>query len=261
MNYTGLSCVYKITYIGNCLPPYYIGSTYLEKLEKGYLGTPTSKKFGKTWKSETKNNPHLFKIEILSVHSTREEAILAESDEQRSLFVPGNILWVNQSYSTGGFISNSETAKKAHQTSLKRNKVIEARIKGHQTRRVNGTDKTGVLKGIQTKIEKGIPIGATKESAVKRKETIIANGGAIGWTKESQKKGIETKRRYGIFEIAASKMADNSRQKSKRENVNYLRNLSITNKITLGKGWYKKSDDWINNRIRELSSSLILDAI
>lgn len=57
--------VYLITYSGNKLPPFYIGSTSDKKIKDGYLGSVSSKKYSKIWKKETKENKHLFKIHIV----------------------------------------------------------------------------------------------------------------------------------------------------------------------------------------------------
>ena len=54
-------CVYLTTYKGNKLPPFYIGSTQVVQVERGYHGSVRSKKYEMMWKSELINNPHLFK--------------------------------------------------------------------------------------------------------------------------------------------------------------------------------------------------------
>lgn len=42
-------CVYHTTYIGNKLPPNYIGSTSVEKIKKGYYGSVKSKSYKSIW--------------------------------------------------------------------------------------------------------------------------------------------------------------------------------------------------------------------
>ena len=73
-------CVYLTVYKGNKLPPFYLGSTNLEFItgQKKYLGSVSSKALLPIWKSEKKHNRHLFKVRIISLHRTREEAYLAE---------------------------------------------------------------------------------------------------------------------------------------------------------------------------------------
>ena len=217
------------------------------------MGTPTSARYKDIWKSELKNNIHLFRLEILSIHTTREDATEAESVEQRLLFSLGDPLWVNQSYANVKFLGTKESAAKAAATAKKRGKTKESAIKGHITRKINGTDKTGAAKGVNTKKSKGIPLGATKESAAKRKETLIKNGKPTGWTKSSVAKGLETKIKEGLIIQSTAKMVANARKKSARDNVNELRELCKKTNTKLMQGWYKKSDEWVNAKIGELN--------
>ena len=87
--------VYLTTYLGNKLPKYYIGSTFAEKIKNGYRGTPTSKRYGKIFRSELKNNSHLFDIEIISEHSTRIEALEAERKIQIEMNVLSDSNFIN----------------------------------------------------------------------------------------------------------------------------------------------------------------------
>lgn len=71
-------CTYLTIYSGDKLPPFYIGSTSIEKYEAGYCGSVASKKYKQIFKDEIKNNPHLFDVLIISEHETRQEALDAE---------------------------------------------------------------------------------------------------------------------------------------------------------------------------------------
>lgn len=81
-------CVYLTTYSGVKLPPkyatstitptLYIGSSRIDRIEKGYKGSVSSKKYHKIWKQELKENPNLFTIEILQTLPTRRDALAAE---------------------------------------------------------------------------------------------------------------------------------------------------------------------------------------
>jgi len=75
-------CVYLTTYSGKKLPPYYIGSTSIDKIDGGYNGSVKSKKFKKIYDEEQKLNKHLFKTEILFSFSTRKEALEKELELQ-----------------------------------------------------------------------------------------------------------------------------------------------------------------------------------
>jgi len=76
-------CVYKVTYNGNLLPRYYIGSTSIKKVNSGkYFGSITSKKWKDVFKNEVLNNSDLFSIEILSKHILRADALKEELNLQ-----------------------------------------------------------------------------------------------------------------------------------------------------------------------------------
>lgn len=75
-------CVYLTIYSGSKFPQKYVGSTSIEKFNKGYHGSVRSKKYKTIWKEELKNNPNLFISKILSIHATREEALTAELNFQ-----------------------------------------------------------------------------------------------------------------------------------------------------------------------------------
>jgi hypothetical protein len=91
-----LFIVYLIMYQGNKLPPFYIGSTSLEKFNKGYSGSVSSKEYKTLWKTELRSNPHLFKRRIVSSYFTPEEAISAESRFHYVLRVNRNPLYTNK---------------------------------------------------------------------------------------------------------------------------------------------------------------------
>jgi hypothetical protein len=100
-------CVYIINYAGNKLPSKnnatetpsnYIGSSTLDKIQKGYMGSVKSKNYKNIWKSELKNNPNLFSVQIISYHDTRPSAIYKELQIQKIFNVVKNPLFVNMSY-------------------------------------------------------------------------------------------------------------------------------------------------------------------
>lgn len=70
----GEFATYIVIYSGNLLPRYYIGSTSVARIAKGYKGSVESRKWGAIWKSEVKNNPHLFEVVILKKFDKRVEA-------------------------------------------------------------------------------------------------------------------------------------------------------------------------------------------
>ncbi len=88
-------CTYLTVYTGNKLPPFYIGSTSLDKIEKNYCGTVKSKKYKSIWIEELKNNRHLFKTKILSKHNCRKEALEKELFFHKALSVVKSPLYIN----------------------------------------------------------------------------------------------------------------------------------------------------------------------
>lgn len=90
--------VYIIMYKGNLLPKWYIGSSTETRINKGYKGSVTSVKYKNIWKRELKDNPHMFKIRILSRHNTKQEALDEEYRLHNLHKVIKNESYVNMSY-------------------------------------------------------------------------------------------------------------------------------------------------------------------
>jgi hypothetical protein len=90
-------CVYITTYTGDKLPKFYVGSTSIEKIKKGYNGSVASKQWGNIWNREIKEMPHLFDTQIISEHETRKDALEAELEFQLIQNVVESSEWVNKS--------------------------------------------------------------------------------------------------------------------------------------------------------------------
>lgn len=80
-------CTYLTVYLGNKLPPFYIGFSLVENVENGYHGSVSSKQWKSIWKEELLNNPNVFKTIILTKHESKEEAVNREQKFQLSLGV------------------------------------------------------------------------------------------------------------------------------------------------------------------------------
>jgi len=91
-------CVYLTTYSGDKFPMYYIGSTSKTRLDSGYVGSVASKRYRDLWKSEVKNNRHLFSVTVLSEHMSRAEAFAAELAEQIKRDVVKSTEYVNRAF-------------------------------------------------------------------------------------------------------------------------------------------------------------------
>ena len=111
-------CTYFTFYSGNKLPPFYIGSSSVDKVNDGYHGSVRSKKYQPIWKQELKEHPDLFKTSILTEHLTRPEALLKERKFHEALGVQNSSFYINQSiagshyFSHAGFKHTDETRKK-----------------------------------------------------------------------------------------------------------------------------------------------------
>ena len=96
---------YLTIYDGDKLPPFYIGSTSAERVERGYHGSVRGAQFKNVWQQELLDHPELFDTIVLSEHATREEAL---TEEQR-LHVKHNVVrdkrFVNTATARGGFIN------------------------------------------------------------------------------------------------------------------------------------------------------------
>lgn len=112
-------CVYLTIYRGNKLPPFYIGSSSIARLNKGYKGTPVSKIYKDMWLSETKQHPYKFKTVIIKTFNNRTDAALFESKIQKQLKVHSNPLYTNLGYFSHGHLvysmSNEERKRISQQ--------------------------------------------------------------------------------------------------------------------------------------------------
>lgn len=91
-------CVYITTYNGNRLPIKYIGSSSIKRVESGYRGSVSSKKWKSIWQEELKSNPTLFSTEIVFQCLTREEATTKELELQKYYGAIRSPIWINEGY-------------------------------------------------------------------------------------------------------------------------------------------------------------------
>ena len=101
-------CVYITTYLGNKLPPKYIGSSSVNKIENGYKGSVSSAEYKNIWLNEIRHNPHLFETEIVYRNDDRKKCLEKELELQIELNVVKSEKWINKSLakSTGFFGMN-----------------------------------------------------------------------------------------------------------------------------------------------------------
>lgn len=87
--------IYLTAYRGNKLPPFYIGSTSLKRLQAGYVGSVASRRYSKIWEQERKQNPQLFSTKVISTRPTRKAATEREREIQLKMNVVKSSLYVN----------------------------------------------------------------------------------------------------------------------------------------------------------------------
>ena len=78
-------CVYLTHYKGTKLPPLYVGSTSIEKINNGYRGSVLSKKWKLIWTDELTNNPQLFSVSIIKTFDNRQDALKAIPEKDKDL--------------------------------------------------------------------------------------------------------------------------------------------------------------------------------
>ena len=101
------------------MPPFYIGSTSVDKIASGYCGSVKSATYGSVWNSELSSNKGLFSTKILSTHKTRKEALDRENAMHKKLGVVKNPLYVNKATAAGMFgVMPKESLEKMRKTKL-----------------------------------------------------------------------------------------------------------------------------------------------
>jgi len=105
-------CVYITVYLGNRLPPLYIGSSSINRILKGYRGTVKSKKYKSVWDEELTINPDLFFTRVVSIFETRQEATLDELRLQQLNDVVKSPHFINEAFATvNGFFTMTKSGK------------------------------------------------------------------------------------------------------------------------------------------------------
>jgi len=107
-------CTYLTTYFGNKMPMFYIGSSSVDKVNNGYHGSVSSKKFKSIWQEELKNNPQLFKTKIISLHQNDIESREKELQLQKLLNVVKSTFYVNESYARVNGFHGRDVKKENH---------------------------------------------------------------------------------------------------------------------------------------------------
>lgn len=129
--------VYIVIYHGDKLPRYYVGSTTKEKIKNGYLGSIKSKKWKDIFKLEVKNYRNLFDVNIISTHSTRQEALLAEYKFQKENDVVKSPNFFNESFANINGYFGRDVNGESNPMYGRKNEVIAINVKTKEKVRVS----------------------------------------------------------------------------------------------------------------------------
>lgn len=226
-------CVYLTVYRGNKLPPFYIGYSSVDKIENGYNGSVSSKTFKDAWSSERKHNRHLFSTRVIKTFNSSAAAREYEEKVQRHLNVHKNPLYTNMSIGYSKFCMDAAFEKGIHhfQDSSFQTQVNLERIKEgkHQFQQ----------KDFQKEMSRRAHANPSHPF----------HGGKLAKELNRQRVKDGTHNLLGCGE-AVKKVID---EKKSRANVQTLKALQQKAKVKLGTNWWRKSDEWINAKIEELS--------
>lgn len=104
--------MYITVYLGNRLPPLYIGSSSVNRINKGYRGTVKSKKYKSAWNEELIANSDLFFTYVVNTFATRKEATVEELRLQVKYDVVKSPFFVNEAFATvNGFFTMTKSGK------------------------------------------------------------------------------------------------------------------------------------------------------
>jgi len=214
---------YLVTYSGYKLPKFYIGSTSEEKLMSGkYFGSISSKKYKETFLDEKKSNIHLFKIEILSYHDTREEAIEEELRIQIDLNVVKSLDFMNESLARiNGFFGRDTSGENHPRYGLSlseetKNKISTARVgrlDPEETRKKKSDSKLGDKNSFYGKEHSY----ETKDKISKTKKGTTSWNKGIPMSINTKKKLSESKKGKKSSEETKKKLSEMRKGKPKSE--------------------------------------------
>lgn len=150
-------CVYITFYKGNKLPPYYIGHTNIDKINKGYCGSVKSKKYKNVWNQELINSKHLFVVKILKHFENKNDALFYEEYLQRKYAVHKNPMYINMAITNKKFVctDHSYASKRMKKDNPNKNGMSEEhKRKISEANKGKKMNKEAIEKMRQTKIGK-----------------------------------------------------------------------------------------------------------
>ena len=174
-------CTYLTVYSGSKLPPFYIGSTSLSKIEAGYRGTVSSMKYKIIWKKELKENPHLFKTRVITLHKSRKDATVREYLFQKTLGVVQSSMYINMAVAApNGFFGMDNSG-------IPKSESMRKKLSGNQNAKGNHKPKSETHK---KKIKESL-VGRVR-SKEHAKAISEAKKGGSWWNKDGTTKMFKT---------------------------------------------------------------------
>ena len=111
------------------MPPFYIGSSSMDKVASGYCGSVKSAAYGETWRKELEQHKELFETKIVSTHSSREDALKRENQLHKKLRVVANPLYINKATAAGSFgIMDAASIEKMRQKKLANSHITSQKL-------------------------------------------------------------------------------------------------------------------------------------
>jgi hypothetical protein len=171
---------YLVTYSGYKLPKFYIGSTSEEKIKSGkYFGSIRSIKYRKIFYDEIDNNIHLFKIQILSYHDTRLDALSEELKLHIEFDVVNSKDYINESLAmVNGFFGRDVSGenhpmwgkKHTEETKKKLRLARKDRVTSDETKKKMSESQRGKVLSEDTKAKlRDINLGKKLSNETKNK--------------------------------------------------------------------------------------------
>ena len=144
-------CIYITFYKGNLMPPFYIGKSFVERINNGYHGSVNSMKYKSIWLKELKNNPRLFKTIILKTFDDERDALLSEEKIHIQFDVARNPMFINMANSNKFFYTEitNEYRQLCRERMLKfkhTNESKEKISKAHKGKRLTNENKNKLKK-------------------------------------------------------------------------------------------------------------------
>tara|TARA_R110000868_G_scaffold139127_1_gene353846 strand:+ start:157 stop:924 length:768 start_codon:yes stop_codon:yes gene_type:complete len=179
-------CTYLTVYTGNKLPPFYIGSTSVDKINKGYRGSVTSQKYKSIWKQELRDTPKLFSTHILTYHYTKHESVNREREFHDKLSVSSSSLYINMCHAKKKFFTvgphstlHTENITKALRSPEVKQKLIDGQAR-RGPRRKRTEEEISAMRIRSMGNTNRLGIRHTEESKQKNSES---NMGRIPWNR------------------------------------------------------------------------------